>query len=47
MKEPGFIKGMNDLRLTIIYRNNKDMDEYVARNFEAFSKLLKEIGLIK
>jgi tripartite-type tricarboxylate transporter receptor subunit TctC len=47
MKEPTFIKGMKDLRLTIAYRNNKEMDDYVARNYEAFSKLLKEIGLIK
>jgi tripartite-type tricarboxylate transporter receptor subunit TctC len=47
MKEPGFIKGMKDLRLTIAYRNDREMDDYVARNFEAFSKLLKEIGLVK
>jgi tripartite-type tricarboxylate transporter receptor subunit TctC len=47
MKEPAFIKGMKDLRLTIAYRNNIEMDDYVAQNYEAFSKLLKEIGLIK
>ena len=47
MKEPAFVKGMKDLRLTIAYRNNKEMDDYVARNVEAFSKLLKEIGLVK
>jgi tripartite-type tricarboxylate transporter receptor subunit TctC len=47
MKEPAFTKGMKDLRLTVAYRNNKEMDDYVARNVEAFSKLLKEIGLLK
>jgi tripartite-type tricarboxylate transporter receptor subunit TctC len=47
MKQPAFIKGMKDLRLTVAYRNNRQMDEYVAQNCEAFAKLLKEIGLIK
>ena len=30
MKEPAFIKGMKDLRLTIAYRNSMEMDDYVA-----------------
>jgi tripartite-type tricarboxylate transporter receptor subunit TctC len=47
MKEPAFIKGMKDLRLPIVYRNSKEMGEYVTHNYEAFSKLFKEIGLIK
>ena len=47
MKEPAFVKGMKDLRLTIAYRNNKEMDDYVARSVEAFARVLKEIGLIK
>ncbi len=47
MKEPEFIKGMKNLRLTIAYRNNIEMDEYVSRNYDAFSKLLKDIGMIK
>jgi len=47
MKEPGFIKGMKDLRFTIFYRNGKELDEYVASNCEAFAKLLKEQGLLK
>lgn len=46
-KEPAFIKGMKDLDLPIEYRNSKEMGEYVAHNYEAFSKLFKEIGLIK
>ena len=47
MKQPAFLKGMKDLRLTVAYRNNRQMDEYVAQNYDAFAKLLKEIGLIK
>lgn len=47
MKEPTFIKGMRDLKLTTFYRNGKDLDSYVAANFDAFEKLLREEGLIK
>jgi tripartite-type tricarboxylate transporter receptor subunit TctC len=47
MKEPAFIKGMKDLRFTIFYRNGKELDEYVASNYAAFARLLKEQGLIK
>jgi tripartite-type tricarboxylate transporter receptor subunit TctC len=47
MKEPAFIKGMQDFRFTVFYRNGKDLDSYVAANFDAFAKLLKEQGLIK
>ena len=47
MKEPAFIKGMKDLRFTIFYRNGKELDEYVAYNYAAFARLLKEQGLIK
>jgi tripartite-type tricarboxylate transporter receptor subunit TctC len=47
MKQPAFIKGMKDLRLTVAYRNNRQMDDYVAQNCEAFAKVLKEMGLIK
>jgi tripartite-type tricarboxylate transporter receptor subunit TctC len=47
MKEPAFIKGMKDFRFTVFYRNGKELDEYVAANYDAFAKLLKEQGLIK
>ena len=47
MKDPAFIKGMKELRFTMFYRNGKDLDSYVAANYEAFAKLLKEEGLIK
>lgn len=48
MKEPAFIKGMKeDLRMPILYRNSKELDEYVARNYEVYKNLLKELGLTK
>ena len=47
MKEPGFIKGMRDLRLTIVHRNSKEMGEFVAHEYEIFAKVLKEMGLRK
>jgi len=46
MKEPAFINGMKELRLPIMYRNSKDLDAYVVQNYEFFSKLFKEMGLI-
>ena len=47
MKEPAFINGMKELRLPILYRSGKELDAYVARNYEYYSKLFKELGLIK
>jgi len=40
MKQPASIKGMQDLRLTVVYRNNREMDDDVAYNCEAFAKVL-------
>ena len=45
MRQPAFINGMKELRLTAVYRNNKEFSEYVAHNYEIFGKLLKELGL--
>ncbi len=47
MNEPSFIKGMKELRLTIVHRGSKEMGDYVAQEFEMFAKLLREIGRIK
>ena len=47
MRQPVFINGIKDLRLTTYYRNSKELTEYVSRNYEAFGKLLKEMGLSK
>jgi tripartite-type tricarboxylate transporter receptor subunit TctC len=47
IKEPTFVKGMKELRVTILYRNSKELTEFVTYNYEFFGKLLKERGLIK
>ena len=47
MKEPAFIKGVKDLHLPIFYRNSQDLEDYMVRNYEVFSRILKEMGLVK
>ena len=47
MKEPAFISGMKELRLPVMYRSGKELDVYVAQNYEYYTKLFKELGLIK
>lgn len=47
MKEPGFIKGMKDLRLPIVYRNSRDLNAYVSQNYETYGQMLKDMGLIQ
>jgi tripartite-type tricarboxylate transporter receptor subunit TctC len=47
MKEPAFINGMKELRLPILYRSGKELDAYVAQNYDYYSKLFRELGLIK
>ena len=47
MKEPEFINGMKKLRIPIVYRNSKELGEYVARSYEIYSTFLKEMGLAK
>jgi len=47
MKEPQFIKGMRDLRVPIVYRNSKELTEYVTYNFNFFANLFKERGMLK
>jgi tripartite-type tricarboxylate transporter receptor subunit TctC len=47
LKEPAFEKGMKELRVNILYRNSRELTEYVTSNYEFFGKLLKERGLAK
>ncbi len=47
MKEPTFIKGMKELNLPVTYRTGKELDVIVAQNYQYFSNLLKELGVIK
>ncbi|HME46148.1 MAG TPA: tripartite tricarboxylate transporter substrate binding protein [Syntrophorhabdales bacterium] len=47
MRQPAFINGIKDLRLTTNYRNSKELTEYVSRNYDMFARLIKELGLTK
>ncbi len=47
MKQPAFINGMRELRLPIVYRNRKELEDYIVYNYTFFEKLLKEQGLLK
>ncbi|MDA8125675.1 MAG: tripartite tricarboxylate transporter substrate binding protein [Deltaproteobacteria bacterium] len=47
MKEPTFVKGMKDLHLPVVYKNGKEMDAYVARNYDYYMKEFSELGLLK
>lgn len=47
MKEPNFLKVMKELRITVSYRNSRELTDYVAYNYELFGKLLKEVQLTK
>jgi tripartite-type tricarboxylate transporter receptor subunit TctC len=47
MKEPAFIKGMKELNLPVAYRSGKEVDAVILHNYNYFSKLLKEMGVIK
>jgi tripartite-type tricarboxylate transporter receptor subunit TctC len=46
-KEPAFIKGMKELHFSILYRNSKEMTDYIMYNYEIFPKILKQLGIIK
>lgn len=46
-KEPGFINGMKKLNIPIVYHNSKEMEGYMARNYELYKKFLTEMGLIR
>jgi tripartite-type tricarboxylate transporter receptor subunit TctC len=47
MKDQVFIRGMRNIRFTIIHRNSKELEDYVSYNYEVFTKLVKEMGLAK
>lgn len=47
MKEQSFINGMEKLHIPIVYRNSKELGDYVLTNYEAYGRLLKEMGVIK
>jgi len=45
MNEPAFLKVMKDILQTVVYRSSSELDDYVARNYETFAKIIKEMGL--
>jgi len=47
IKTPAFIKGIKDIRWSIVHRNSKEMTEYMARNYENYGKQMKEMGFAK
>jgi tripartite-type tricarboxylate transporter receptor subunit TctC len=47
MKEPSFLKGMKELNLPVVYHSGKEMDVMIAKNYEYFKNVFKELGLIK
>jgi len=46
-REPSIAKGLREFRFNLIYRNSKDLTDYVNRNYEVFGQMLKEMGLAK
>jgi tripartite-type tricarboxylate transporter receptor subunit TctC len=47
VREARFIKGAQELRVPVVYRNSRELTEYVSRNYEFFGRLLAEMGLAK
>ena len=47
MKEPAFIKGMKELSLPLVHRSGKEMDAYIAKSYDYYKGVFKEMGLIK
>jgi tripartite-type tricarboxylate transporter receptor subunit TctC len=43
MKEPAYTNGMKELHLPVLYRNSKDLGEYVNHNYEIFGKIFREV----
>ena len=47
MKEPAFIKGIRDLRLSVFHRSSQELEDYTVQTYAKFGKMLKEMGLVK
>jgi tripartite-type tricarboxylate transporter receptor subunit TctC len=46
-KESTFLKLMKDQHYTVFYRTSQQLTDFVAKNYEVYEKLLKEMGRIK
>ena len=47
VREPSLLKGAQELKIAIVYRDHRELTEYVASNYAYFGKLLAELGLAK
>jgi tripartite-type tricarboxylate transporter receptor subunit TctC len=45
MKEPEFIQGMANLRFPIIYRNSKELSDYVSNTVDTVKRVIKDVGI--
>jgi tripartite-type tricarboxylate transporter receptor subunit TctC len=45
MKEPEFIDGMTRLRFPILYRNSKELSDYVSHNVEIVKRMIEKVGI--
>jgi tripartite-type tricarboxylate transporter receptor subunit TctC len=46
-KEPAFVKFLKDQNYTVFYRNGQQLADFVAKSYEIYERLLKEMGLLK
>ena len=46
-KQPNVVKSLQDIHLSMIYRNSKELADYVAYHYDLYAQLLKEMNLIK
>ena len=46
-KEPAFINGLKEIRFPVVYRNSKDMTDYMANYYEFYRKMLTEMDFGK
>lgn len=47
VKQPTFINTMKELHIPIVYRNSKELNDYIVYNYSFFEKLLKDRSPIK
>ncbi len=43
-RQPRVIKGMSEMHLSMVYRNSKDLTEYIVRNHELYAQMIKEMN---
>ena len=46
-RQPKVIKGMSEMHLSMVYRNSRELTDYVIRNHELYGQMIKEMNLGK